>query len=1061
MLGILRKKIKGLGNNYQPGYLRLLKQPIDSNLVLLEGGQGTNLNGNMFALLKTLQTNPAYGDKKVVYTVTKANRQAAKERMEAYGFSGVTLVVRNSRAYCRALARAGYLFTDNSFPPYFNKRAGQTVVNTWHGTPLKTLGKASRSGFTSLANVQKNFLNSDYALFPNDFTRQVFMEDYDLAPLFGGVSVMANYPRNCVFYDTQAGETMKAALGLADKRVFCYMPTWRDGVAVDRQLEQTKEILEQFDRLLDDDTVLLVNLHFLLASAIDCQGFTHIRYFPARYETYEVLNACDGLITDYSSVFFDYAVTRKKVILFGYDKEEYLAARGLYMALESLPFPVVSTVEQAVAEMELPPVVLPEFLEAFCAGGSLDGCRDLLDLVFTGESQTLRLIQETPAEDLRLVYAGGISPHTVAGLTELMEKTPKQPTVVVYRGGLTDAKKKQLERLGEPVWVYGLLNTLQFSPLEWLGAKLGKKDVPAFTREANRLFAGIRPAVVVKGAGTSRFMGGILRGLCRNGDIPMEQGEWMNKTAAFTPILPWYFPLRGKLRCFTLFSYQTGQPVELKNTFLQVGDNVVPAKITGFSYRGGKRHLGLCCFSLSKEELNRMPANSPVGLCYNTANGETVSCHGRYCWLPVNLCLGLRSVMWKDKATQTVAIFRQMPGNRLNVYVRSANVSDGIWYRLKQTAAFICSLFWHTKKANSLVLLFEKNGAKYEESASVLFEELLASGYKNAYFIVDQQYPYLDRVPEGCRANLLYKHSFRHYLYFFRAKTLIGTEAVAHAIDLKTFNALALLKIVSRKLNYVFLQHGVMYMVSLNSEARDVFAPKRMKNGYKYRVVTSSDAEANHFMTLGGYPKESLYVCGLPKFDRNRHTPTADRIVIMPTWRPWEINQARQDFTATGYYQMLMGMYNSVPDRWKDKVQILPHPLIVNELGKLPQAVADKMVTSGRYDEILQDTALLITDYSSIAYDGFYRGANVIFDWSEKDQCMAQYGPSTRLMLNEDNVYGDVVYTSQELREAIENNYLQPQCERYRERYQAIVAFHDSQNTKRLMECLKKDGLIQ
>lgn len=124
-----------------------------------------------------------------------------------------------------------------------------------------------------------------------------------------------------------------------------------------------------------------------------------------------------------------------------------------------------------------------------------------------------------------------------------------------------------------------------------------------------------------------------------------------------------------------------------------------------------------------------------------------------------------------------------------------------------------------------------------------------------------------------------------------------------------------------------------MYMVSLNSESRSMFKRKELKG--KYRVIVSSVAEANHFVELGGHFDEDLYITGLPKFDRNVLSPDADKIAIMPTWRPWEINAARDDFTETAYYKMVMKIYNSVPDDLKEKVIVLPHPLIANELREL------------------------------------------------------------------------------------------------------------------------------
>lgn len=370
--------------------------------------------------------------------------------------------------------------------------------------------------------------------------------------------------------------------------------------------------------------------------------------------------------------------------------------------------------------------------------------------------------------------------------------------------------------------------------------------------------------------------------------------------------------------------------------------------------------------------------------------------------------------------------------------------------------AFVLSCFWHSEKAKKLVLLYEKNAAKYEESASALYEKLLDSGFDYAYFIVTEDA--LADVPEKYRKNVLIKHSFKHYLYYFKSKTFIGTETLVHAIDLKTFNKLALMKVADKNKNYVFLQHGVMYMVSLDSEARKMFKRKEL-NG-KYRVVVSSQAEADHFAELGNHYYEDLYITGLPKFDKNVMNDDADKIVIMPTWRPWEINTARDNFLETSYFKMIMKIYNSVPPHLKDKVIILPHPLILNELKKLPESVSEKMITDAKYDDILKQARILITDYSSIAYDAFYRGTRVIFYWEEKDECMAQYGPSTKLMLNEDNVYGDYFYSVDGLKESIEYNYNHPQNDEHKQKYSRIVTFHDGKNTERLIQYLKKDKII-
>ena len=125
---------------------------------------------------------------------------------------------------------------------------------------------------------------------------------------------------------------------------------------------------------------------------------------------------------------------------------------------------------------------------------------------------------------------------------------------------------------------------------------------------------------------------------------------------------------------------------------------------------------------------------------------------------------------------------------------------------------------------------------------------------------------------------------------------------------------------------YVFLQHGPTYMVSLNMDLRNGF---RKKTDYKlHKTVVSSKLEAEHFIELGGMSMDDLYITGMAKFDRSVRNEGADRIVIMPTWRRWETNQARDDIKQTNYYRMVRLMYESVPEDLRDKVIILPHPLM-------------------------------------------------------------------------------------------------------------------------------------
>ena len=1119
MIKRILDKFQELSKNVNMSYLSYSELPVDDKLVLLEGGQGSNINGNMFSILKEISTNPRFKDYKCVFVVTQKTIEKAKKRIfDVYGFENVELAIRNSNIYCKYLATAKYIATDNSFPPYFLKRAEQVFLNTWHGTPLKTLGKSDKSNLGSLANIQKNYLMCDYALFPNEFTYNVFMEDYYLKDIFCGKTLIANYPRNYVFYDKKQGEEMKNALGYEGKKVFAYMPTWRGmGRKADtkNQIRSTIKILREFDERLDDDTVLLVNLHFLLSSNINCSEFKHIAYFPEQYDTYEVLNACDGLVTDYSSVFFDYAVTGKKIILYAYDKEKYLSSRGTYMPFEDLPFPITESVEDTIAEMKEPAEDYSGFVEEYCPNGSEEQCADIFNLMLSGETDKFEVKKHNAADNLSLIYAGALNPVYYDSIRNYIEENPQYKHIVVYAKTFDSAKKEFVNSLDEKAGFMGLLTAYQYNKKEVLSIALHgllNKAKPSeeldnfFEKEAKRRFYSLNPVKVVDFTSGNYIEAGILSKISgkkynvRHGDFFLKsklsrylekftkkleknygfseidnfekenelyiehsaENVYANDTyrrlSKFKNVIPFYMASSKKLKCVSFFSYKTPVPIAMADTFLCIDDKEIDFKIIGNRKRKSKRHWGIISFEIPVEEVVDLPSNCKVMICYKNRFDKIVQCHAYYFAPLGSMFFGLRSAMLHDKKTDTVAIFRQSVRNNLNVYVRSFNTTDKLVERLKQVIAFGFSVLWRSSKAKKIVLLYEKNSSKYEESASVTFENLIDNGYKNAYFIIDRDYQYIDRIAEKYKSNIIYKYTFKHYLYFFKAKTFIGTEALVHAIDLKTFNILALKKISDKNLNYVFLQHGVMYMVSLNSESRSMFKRKELKG--KYRVIVSSVAEANHFVELGGHFDEDLYITGLPKFDRNVLSPDADKIAIMPTWRPWEINAARDDFTETAYYKMVMKIYDSVPDDLKEKVIVLPHPLIANELRELNSPISDKLAMDARYDDILQQTRILITDYSSIAYDAFYRGARVIFYWEEKDFCMSQYGPSTKLMLNEENVYGDYFYNTVGLPEAIRDNYDHPQKEEYVEKYSHIVQFRDGRNTERLIEFLKEDKLI-
>ncbi|MBR3200908.1 MAG: CDP-glycerol glycerophosphotransferase family protein [Mogibacterium sp.] len=406
---------------------------------------------------------------------------------------------------------------------------------------------------------------------------------------------------------------------------------------------------------------------------------------------------------------------------------------------------------------------------------------------------------------------------------------------------------------------------------------------------------------------------------------------------------------------------------------------------------------------------------------------------------------------------------RQNKYNRVTLTVRDTNRYDRPeeQARLERAAKNAEKL-----KDRDIIFMYEKHCAKYEESASVLYEKLIDMGYDNAYFVVDTSIPTVRDLPERYKKNLIEKDSDKHLEYYFASEKFISTETLDHALQLRVANKAAMDKITKEPLSYVFLQHGPTYMISLNKENRSGFLKKPWMKLHK--TVVSSELEAQHFIELGGMDREDLYITGMAKFDKAFRHDGADRVVIMPTWRRWELNQAREDITQTNYYRMMRLMYDSVPEDLRDKVVILPHPLMAERFADIAESgdaedaeMCSRIRVPDSYEGVLRDTEVLITDYSSISYDAFYRGAKVVFYWAEKDACMTHYGEGTKLMLNLGNVFGPVAMTGPEITAAVKENYGVPQKQDYIDRYRQIIEFHDGKNTERIIEHLVRDGVLR
>lgn len=275
---------------------------------------------------------------------------------------GVTRVLTGSRDYYSRLARARWVVSNDSMPTHYVKRDGSSYGQTWHGTPLKRIGfdidNIQMSNKNYLAQFGRDVAKWDALVSPNPFSTEVLARAFR----YPGEVLEIGYPRNDIFHRPELAEKQAAAtrerLSLpGDKRVILYAPTWRDNdYDTSGRYQFTMKLdLERLYRAFGDDSVLLIRGHQLVASEIDSTMFggfvRNVSSYPDIRDLYLV---SDVLITDYSSVMFDFVNTGRPMLFFTWDLEDYRDnLRGFYFDFEKeAPGPLLTESSAVIAALE-------------------------------------------------------------------------------------------------------------------------------------------------------------------------------------------------------------------------------------------------------------------------------------------------------------------------------------------------------------------------------------------------------------------------------------------------------------------------------------------------------------------------------------------------------------------------------------------------------------------------------------------------------------------------------------------------------------------------------------
>lgn len=325
--------------------------PVDPDVVLYEAFFGRSMTCHPEAIFRELLDAPDLAHLRHVWVLNDEDDHTA-QIAEFKDHPRVRFVRRGAMPYWKAVSTAGWLVNNSTFPPAFAKRPGQVYVNTWHGTPLKVMGYDEPLGIPATRNVLRNFLQADYLLSSGPYmTETMYASAYRLRNLFEGLVIEEGDPRTDRSRLSEAERERVRDRVRSDgaqwregERLVLLAPTW-SGLSFDDPRDDTQELADdvrELQSLLPPGHRVLLKVHQqVYATAAEHPALREL-LVPNDIPTNEVLSVADVLVTDYSSIFFDFLPTGRPILVFTPHNERYQAERGVYF--DTLPGPSAATV---------------------------------------------------------------------------------------------------------------------------------------------------------------------------------------------------------------------------------------------------------------------------------------------------------------------------------------------------------------------------------------------------------------------------------------------------------------------------------------------------------------------------------------------------------------------------------------------------------------------------------------------------------------------------------------------------------------------------------------------
>ncbi len=332
---------------------------VNPKMIVFDSFMGRQYSDSPKAIYEYMLNKQEYEGYRFVWVAKKGEKRYFPKN------NRTKIVEYNSNAYKKVYAEAKYWISNSRLPEYLSKKRGQVYIQTWHGTPFKKLGfdieVKGGNAMNTMKDIRHKYVSDskryDYLISSSDFCTKHFASIFHLEKRAEIIKTLGS-PRcdKIGKVGKEEIEKNKNALNLPkNKKIVLYAPTWRDdqhksgvGYTFENELD-----FEKIQKRFGDKIVILFRAHYFIANSFDFERYKDFVFDMSNYpDINDLYNISDALITDYSSVMFDFAALKRPMFFYMYDLKKYKnKLRDFYFSLSELPGPISTDMDELVKDI--------------------------------------------------------------------------------------------------------------------------------------------------------------------------------------------------------------------------------------------------------------------------------------------------------------------------------------------------------------------------------------------------------------------------------------------------------------------------------------------------------------------------------------------------------------------------------------------------------------------------------------------------------------------------------------------------------------------------------------